>query len=151
MTCVQTYRMYNIKWKVKEVLVAQLCLTICDPMDCRLPGFSVHGILQARILEWVAISSSRGFSWPKDRTWVSCIAGRFLPSEPPGKPTWRLGPNVNYELEVILMCQHGFINCNKWTTLLGMLIMGRLMLVWRQKAYGKSLYFLILLWTQICS
>ena len=47
-------------------------------MDCRLPGFSVHGILQARILEWVAISSSRAFSWPRDRTQVSCIAGRFF-------------------------------------------------------------------------
>ena len=42
------------------VLAAQLCSTLCDPMDCGLPGSSVHGILQARILEWVAISSSRG-------------------------------------------------------------------------------------------
>ena len=46
----------------------------CDPLD--LSGSSVHGILQARILEWVAISFSRGSSQPKDRTWVSCIAGR---------------------------------------------------------------------------
>ena len=43
-------------------LVAQLCLTLCDPMDCDLPGSSVHGTFQARILEWVAISSSRGSS-----------------------------------------------------------------------------------------
>ena len=49
----------------------------CDPMDCSLPGSSVHGILQARILEWVAISFSRGSSWPRNRTPVSCIAGRF--------------------------------------------------------------------------
>ena len=45
---------------------AQLCLTLCDPMDCSLPGSSVHGISQARILEWVAISSSRGSSQPRD-------------------------------------------------------------------------------------
>ena len=49
----------------------------CDPMDCSLPVSSVHGILQARILEWVAISFSRGSSWPRDRTRVSCIAGRL--------------------------------------------------------------------------
>ena len=63
--------------KVK-MLVAQSCWTLCDPMDNSLPGSSVHGILQARILEWVAISSSRGSSWPRHRTWVSCIAGRFF-------------------------------------------------------------------------
>ena len=54
--------------------VTQLCLTLCDPMDCSPPGSSVHGILQARILEWVAISFSRGSSQPSDRTQVSCIA-----------------------------------------------------------------------------
>ena len=47
-------------------------------MDCSLPGSSVHGILQARMLEWVAIPSSRGSSWPRDWTWVSSIAGRFF-------------------------------------------------------------------------
>ena len=47
-------------------LVAQSCLTLCDPMDCSLPGSSVHGILQARTLEWVAFSFSRGSSRPKD-------------------------------------------------------------------------------------
>ena len=53
-------------------------------MDCSPPGSSVHGILQARIVEWVAISSSRGSSKPRDRTQVSHMAGRFLISEPPG-------------------------------------------------------------------
>ena len=53
-------------------------LTLCDPMDCSLPGSSIHGILQARRLEWVAISFSRGSSWPRDRTWVSRIAGRHF-------------------------------------------------------------------------
>ena len=49
-----------------ESEVAQLCLTLCDPMDCRLPGSSVHGIFQVRVLEWVAISLSRRSSQPRD-------------------------------------------------------------------------------------
>ena len=57
-------------------LVAQSCLTLCDPMDCSLPGSSVHGIFQARVLEWVAISFSKGSSQPRDGTRVSHIAGR---------------------------------------------------------------------------
>ena len=56
--------------------VAQSCPTLCDPVDCSSPGSSVHGILQARVLEWVAISFSRASSQPRDRTQVSCIAGR---------------------------------------------------------------------------
>ena len=68
-----------------KVLVSQACLNLCNPMDCRLPGSSVHGILQARILEWVAIPFGRGSSQPKDQTQVSCIAGRLL-SEPSRKP-----------------------------------------------------------------
>jgi len=59
----------------KESEVAQSCPTLCDPMDCSLPGSSVHGIFQARVLEWVAISFSRESSRPKDRTRVSLIAG----------------------------------------------------------------------------
>ena len=56
--------------------VAQSCLTLWDPMDCSLPGSSVHGLFQARVLEWVAISFSRGSSRPKDRIWVFHIPGR---------------------------------------------------------------------------
>ena len=67
-------------------LVALLCLTLCDPMDCSPPGSSVHGICQARILEWVAISFSRESSQPRDPTHVSCSAGRSCTAEPPGKP-----------------------------------------------------------------
>ena len=59
-----------------ESEVAQWCPTLCDPMDCSLPGSSLHGILQARVLEWVAISFSRGSSWPRDQTRVSRIPGR---------------------------------------------------------------------------
>ena len=58
--------------------VVQSYLTLCDPMDCSPPGSSVHGILQARILEWVAIPFSRGYSQPRDQTQVSRIAGGFL-------------------------------------------------------------------------
>ena len=61
-----------------EVLVVQSCLTLCNPMDYSLPGSSVHGISQARILEWVAIPFSRGSPQPRDWTWVSCIAGWFF-------------------------------------------------------------------------
>ena len=60
--------------KVK-VFVAQLCPTLCNSVDCSLPGFSVHGISQARILEWTAISYSRGSFWPRDWTQVSGIVG----------------------------------------------------------------------------
>ena len=56
----------------------QSCLTLCDPKDLSLPGSFVHEILQAGILEWVAISYSRGSPQPGDQTWVSCIAGRFF-------------------------------------------------------------------------
>ena len=55
------------------VKVAQLCLTLCDPMD-----YPVHGILQARILQWVACPFSSGSSWPRNWTWVSGLAGRFF-------------------------------------------------------------------------
>ena len=70
-------------WKDRKcvcvcVLVAQLCLTLCDPMDYSPPGSSICGIFQARILEWVAIPFSRGSSQPRDQTHISCIAGRFF-------------------------------------------------------------------------
>ena len=61
-------------WVVIGGLVAQLCLTLCYPIDCSLPGSSVHGIFQARVLEWVAISFFRGYSQPRDRTHESCAS-----------------------------------------------------------------------------
>ena len=54
--------------------VAQSCLTLCNPMDCSPPGFSVHGIFQARILKWVAIAYSRGSSWNMGQTLISCVS-----------------------------------------------------------------------------
>ena len=84
------------------VLVAQLCLTLRSPMDCSPSGSSVHGILQARILEWVAISFSRGSSHPRGQTQVSCIFcnGRqifFLPLLPSGKPVYVHGMALFHE------------------------------------------------------
>ena len=69
-----------------SVLVTQSSPTLCNPMDYSLPGSSVHGILQAGILAWVAILFSRGSSRPRDWTWVSHIADLSLPCEPPEKP-----------------------------------------------------------------
>ena len=63
---------------ISESEVAQSCLTLCDPMDGSLPGSAVHGIFQARILEWAAISFSRNSSQPRGRTRVSCIADRRI-------------------------------------------------------------------------
>ena len=69
-------------------LVTKPCPTLCDPMDCSLPGSSVHGISQARILEWVAISFSRGSSQLRYQTCISYIAEGFFTTEPPGKPIY---------------------------------------------------------------
>ena len=71
-------------WKVKA-LIAQSCLTLCDAMDCSPPGFSVHGILQARMLERVAIPFSRRSSWCRDGTRYPALQADFLPCEPPSK------------------------------------------------------------------
>ena len=60
----------------QESEVTQSCQTLCDPVNCSPPGSSIHGILQARVLEWVASSFSRGSSQPTDWTQVSLIAGR---------------------------------------------------------------------------
>ena len=64
--------------KKVKVLVTESCPTLCNPMDCSLPGPSVHGILQSRILEWVAMLFSRGSSRSRDRIQISHIAGRFF-------------------------------------------------------------------------
>ena len=86
---------------------------LCDPMDCSLPGCSVHGILQARILEWVAMPSSRGSSWPGDRKCFSCgsyIAGRFFTS-------WvtREAPTIDKVRDVSLGCARWSMERRKTT------------------------------------
>ena len=83
-------------------IVAQSCPTLWDPMDCLLPGSSVHGIAPKRILGWVAIAYFRGFSGPRDKTHVSCGSCRFFIVKPPGKP-WSL---INYLLIHIYVKMH---------------------------------------------
>ena len=70
--------MLQLKDRKKESEVAQSCLTLFNPMDCSLPGSSVHGIFQVRTLEWVGISFSRASSPPREQTQVSHIAGRLF-------------------------------------------------------------------------
>ena len=72
---------------------------LCNPMDCSQPGSSVYGILQARILEWVAISFSKGFSRPRNWTHISGIAGWFFTTKPPGKPSFQ-----DIALEILPCC-----------------------------------------------
>ena len=76
------------------MLVIQSYLTLVDPMDCSLPGSSVHGILQARILELGAIHFYRGSSQPGDQTQVCCIAGRFVTISPIKNAPKRGGPSL---------------------------------------------------------
>ena len=79
---------------MKVCLIVHVCVPVsrlvvsnsCDPLDYSPPGFSVHGISQARLVEWVAISSYRGSSQSRDQTRVFCIAGGFFTTESPGKP-----------------------------------------------------------------
>ena len=74
---------YTLKVKV---LVTQSCLALWDPMDCSWPGYSVHGILQARVLEWISTSFSRDLPDPGDKPRSSVLQAESLLSEPPGKP-----------------------------------------------------------------
>ena len=81
---------------IQSVLISYLFYTyllsgsvVSDPLDCSLPDSSLHGIFQARILEWVAISSSRGSSWPRDWACVSCTAVDSFSAQSPGKPISR--------------------------------------------------------------
>ena len=78
----------------------QSCLTFCDPMDCSPQGSSVHGSLQARILGRVAIPVSRGSSWPRDQTQVSCIPGRFF-------TIWATGGAQSYHKQIQKIAQKG--------------------------------------------
>ena len=77
-------------------LVTKSCLTLCDPMNYSPPSSSVHGISQARILRWVAISFSRESSQSRDWNRVSCLAGGFLTTEPPGSEHWGTCVFLNY-------------------------------------------------------
>ena len=102
-TSSHTVWMLTSFWVSEWVKVTQSCPTLCNPMDCRLPGSSVHGIFQARVLEWVAFPFSRRSSQPRDRTWVSCIVGSFT--------TWTTGLAGNYLL--LRMTKNVFFSDNR--------------------------------------
>ena len=85
-TCLQEATRWPEMHRAGLVLVTQSCWTLCDPMDCSPPDSSVHGILQARILAWVAVPFSRGSSQPRDWTGSPALQADSLLSEPPGKP-----------------------------------------------------------------
>ena len=95
----------------------QSCLTLCDPIDCSPPGSSVHAILQARMLEWVAMPSSRGSSQPRDQTCISCIGGGSLLLSHWGRP--ENSTNVNKckirETEIVLF----YINSSVFFQIVG--------------------------------
>ena len=99
--CVGFY--HTTTWISYEVEEAQSCLTLCNSMDCSQPGSSVHGILQARKLKWVAIPFSGGSSRPRDWTWVSCITGRC-------STIWATR-------EAISISIHTYIYPSSWTSL----------------------------------
>ena len=87
-------------WKESEMLITQSCPTLWDPMDCNPSGSSAYGILQARILEWIAIPFSRGYSWPRDRTHISCspcMAGKFFITS-----ATREGSTIIYQWQLLL-------------------------------------------------
>ena len=84
------------------VLITLSCLTLCNPMDCSLLGFSVDGILQARILEWIAITFSRRSPQPRDQTLVSCITGRFF-------TIWATGKSLQFDEFDKCMCSYNYI------------------------------------------
>ena len=84
-----------------HVQLILLYSTLCNSMDWSLPDSPVHGILQARILEWVAMPFSKGSSWPRDQALVSCIsctAGGLSTAEPPKKPSWNVYRNAEWSL-----------------------------------------------------
>ena len=112
---------------------AQSCLTLCDPTDCSPPVSSVHGISEARILEWVVIFSSRGSSRPRDWTHVSGIAGGVFTVEPLGKPCVCM-----YML--ILEC-----TCHEWQETV---LYGKPFFHWMENEWSHSVSWLAHLWVR---
>ena len=111
------------------VKLLQSCLTRCKPMDCSLPGSSVCGILQTRILEWVAMLPSRESSPPMDRTRGSCTADRFFTAEPPGKP-WR--PSCNILNDTV------WAGCEVWRQADGTHLDGHIHGLWHRSGYTQG-------------
>ena len=88
---VHVYKIYHLYKRYCARFTTQKCLILYDPMDCSSPGSSVHGIFQAKILEWVAISPSRGSSWPRGGAHISCnscTVDGFFTTKPLESPQW---------------------------------------------------------------
>ena len=104
-----SFQSYLLKYLL--LLVVKSCLTLCSPMDCNPPGFCDHGILQARILEWVVIPFSRVSSWPRDLTCVSCIGRGILYCWATGKAP------LKYSSDILFLPQYSsdilFINIKR--------------------------------------
>ena len=146
-----------ILWKV---LVTQSCLTLCDPLDCSLPGSFVHEILQARILEWVAIPFSRGSSQPKDWIEVSYIAGRFFTvwATREAQEYWS-GPYFGTQEDTLQNSQKCYQVCSKtkqvldWSPVQSSSYITIYPLVeskgdWEVKQHPDEFFLRILFWTQ---
>ena len=123
-----------------EVLVTQSCPSLCNCVDCSPPGFSFHGILQVRILEWIATSFSRGSSWPRDRTQISCITLRFFTIWAP----WETLNFANLYVKIftlcsVLYCIVGFRNILWNKTYANFLKGGSLIIIrtwkWKRKSF----------------
>ena len=102
--------------------VAKMCPTLCGLMESSLPSSSVHGISQAQILEWVAVSSSRGSSWPWDQTCASYIAGIFFTAEPPGKPPSNMTDGPSFEAHYSVSTQSSISQVNYYKLVLTVLM-----------------------------
>ena len=140
------------KWRE----VAQSCLTLCDPMDCSPPGSSVHGIFQAWILEWVAISCSRGCSQPRDRTQVSHIVGRLFTVQIAiglaNNHPWLWSPGYTYVLcenfKAILKqnASHGRMHSSVFSSISYLLMLGLLLscidLIQHTCPFGRTYWIL---------
>ena len=99
------------------MLVAQSCLTLCEPRDCSLRGFSIHGILHSRIWEWIVFSFSRGNSQPRDWTLVFCIGGRFFTIWATGKwcESWTIKKAEHWRIDAFeLWCWRRLLRFH-WT------------------------------------
>ena len=105
-----SYWFLGVLYESEKVKVTQSCLTLCDLMD-----YTVHGILQARILEWVAFPFSRGSSQPRDQTQVSHIASGFFTAEPPGKPNNTAVGSLSLLQEIFLTQESnwGLLHCRR--------------------------------------
>ena len=105
----------GVRVYVRACSVTQSCLTLCGPMDCSLPGSSGDGISQAGMLEWVAMSCSRGSYWPRDQHECPALAGGIFTAEPPGKSlcrVWRVP--VECALEDTVSSENPSEGCWMW-------------------------------------